>query len=171
MSRRSAGPAALLALAACGPGQEQAAAAGPGSARAGEAAAAAVVPVPASARAAAGPGSATAPRPLFRIVGFRTPRSVLHDPEADVYLVSNVNGDPAAAYDDDNGFISRIAPDGKVLDLKWIDGAADDDVLLSAPMGMALSGGQLWVADRNQVHAFDARTGKHRASYKIKQAN
>jgi hypothetical protein len=174
MSRVPAGAAALLALAACGPSQPPAPAAGSGSAPG---------PGSGSARAAAGSssgagsargsaGSAAAPAgALFRIVGFRTPRSVLHDPEADVYLVSNVNGDPAAADDDDNGFISRVSPDGKVLDLKWIDGAANDDVVLSAPMGMAISGALLWVADRNKVHAFDVRTGAHRASYKIKSAN
>ena len=34
--------------------------------------------------------------------------------------VSNRNGGPGDM--DDNGFISRVSPDGRVLDLKWIDG-------------------------------------------------
>ena len=59
-----------------------------------------------------------------------TPESALHDPEADVYLVSNINGGPGDR--DDNGFISRVSPDGQVLDLKWIDGA-DPGVTLHAP--------------------------------------
>ena len=61
-----------------------------------------------------------------------TPESALHDPEADVYLVSNINGGPCDR--DDNGFISRVSPDGQVLDLKWIDGA-DPGVTLHAPKG------------------------------------
>ncbi|HWU90560.1 MAG TPA: hypothetical protein VN253_25015, partial [Kofleriaceae bacterium] len=119
---------------------------------------------------AGAPGSAggtSRPRGSLRVEGFRTPRAVLHDADADVYLVSNVNGDPAAADDDDNGFISRVTPDGKVLALRWIDGARDEALQLSAPMGMALAEGVLWVADCNRVHAFDARTGKLRKSYKL----
>ena len=164
MTRVLAGAAALVALGACGQRQE------PAAAIPEPASVPAQTPAPTAARAHA-EDPATAPgKAVFRVVGFRTPRSVLHDLEADVYLVSNVNGDPAAADDDDNGFISRVSPDGQVLDLKWIDGAGDDDLLLSAPMGMAITRGKLWVADRNKVHAFDARTGRHDATYKIPQA-
>jgi hypothetical protein len=180
MPRVLAGVAAVLALGAlgaCGSSPGTAAAAGTGSAADPAGAAAeradngAAPAGAAGASAGVGAGAVPAqPKPLFRVIGFRTPRSVLHDPVADVYLVSNENGDPAGADDDDNGFISRVSPDGKVLDLKWIDGAGSDALQLSAPMGMALARGLLWVADRNQVHAFDARTGRHRASYKIKRA-
>jgi hypothetical protein len=188
MIRLLAGAAALVALAACAQGQDRAA----GSAQAGSAQGQA--PAAGSAQAAAGSaqaagaarhpaagaaqtagqarGSAAASQEReFRIVGgFRAPRSILYDVEADVYLVSNVNGDPTAADDDDNGFISRVSPDGKVLELKWIDGTGDDALQLSAPKGMAIYDGQLWVADRYNVHAFDAQTGRHRATYKIAQA-
>jgi hypothetical protein len=51
-------------------------------------------------------------------VGLSTPESVLHDAVADVYLVSNINGSPLGK--DGNGFISRLAPDGSLLELKWI---------------------------------------------------
>ncbi len=172
MTRVLAG-AALLALGGCGQGREPAGAAGPpqGAPAAPAAAPAAGPMATAGSAAAAATATAAAPGKVhFRIVGFKTPRSVLHDLEADVYLVSNVNGDPAAADDDDNGFISRVSPDGRVLDLKWIDGAVDDELQLSAPMGMAIHDGRLWVADRNKVHAFDARTGRHRASFKIEHA-
>ncbi|NIP81802.1 MAG: hypothetical protein GWM90_22320, partial [Gemmatimonadetes bacterium] len=54
--------------------------------------------------------------------GLQTPESVLHDDRADVYLVSNINGAPTER--DDNGFISRVGPDGTVLELRWIDGEA-----------------------------------------------
>lgn len=89
-------------------------------------------------------------------VGFATPESVLHDPLADVYLVSNINGSPNAA--DGNGFISRVSPDGTLLDLKWIDGEADG-VTLDAPKGMALTADYLWVSDVTAVRIFDRTTG------------
>jgi len=90
-------------------------------------------------------------------VGFETPESALHDPTADVYLVSNIAGAPTEA--DGNGFISRVDPSGEVLDLRWIDGAADG-VTLNAPKGMALSDGLLYVTDIDCIRMFDAVTGE-----------
>ncbi len=90
-------------------------------------------------------------------VGFATPESVLHDEQADVYLVSNINGEPLGR--DDNGFIARIRPDGGVESLKWIDGAADA-ITLNAPKGMALHGDTLFVADIDSVRAFHRTSGE-----------
>jgi hypothetical protein len=70
--------------------------------------------------------------------------------------VSNVSGDPIAA--DDNGFISRIRPDGSVETLRWIDGASPE-VTLNAPKGMALRGDTLFVADIDTVRLFNRTTG------------
>src|SRR5690242_3865752 len=67
----------------------------------------------------------------------KTPESVLYDPMADVYLVSNINGDPLAK--DNNGYISRVSPDGKALTVKWIAGGMNG-VKLDAPKGTALRG-------------------------------
>lgn len=89
-------------------------------------------------------------------VGFSTPESVLHDTEADVYLVSNINGAPLD--EDGNGFISRLSPEGEVLELKWIDGEVEG-VTLSAPKGMAIQDGTLWVTDIDCVRMFDAASG------------
>jgi sugar lactone lactonase YvrE len=89
-------------------------------------------------------------------VGFATPESVLHDPGADVYLVSNINGSPLE--EDHNGFISRVAPDGSVEELKWISGA-ERGVTLHAPKGMTIQDGTLYVADINCIRLFDAATG------------
>jgi len=93
------------------------------------------------------------------ITGFSTPESVLHDPTSDVYLVSNINGAPLDK--DGNGFISRVSPDGEVLDLHWIDGAADG-VTLNAPKGMAIQDGTLYVADIDCLRLFDSETGAHK---------
>lgn len=89
-------------------------------------------------------------------VGFQTPESVLYDERADVYIVSNINGEPLGA--DGNGFISRIRPTGEVESLKWIDGEAEG-VNLNAPKGMAVSGDTLFVADIDSVRAFHRTTG------------
>ena len=105
--------------------------------------------------------AAPTPDPTAPIVvsdaGLATPESVLYDAEADVYLVSNINGGPADA--DGNGFISRVDPAGRVLELKWIDGAKAEQGL-DAPKGMAFSDGVLYVADLTSVKTFDRATGK-----------
>ncbi|MBI3982201.1 MAG: SMP-30/gluconolactonase/LRE family protein [Gemmatimonadetes bacterium] len=89
-------------------------------------------------------------------VGFQTPESALHDPTADVYLVTNINGNPLEK--DDNGFVSHVGPDGTLHALKWIDGASPT-VTLHAPKGMALKGDTLFVADIDALRMFDRRTG------------
>lgn len=97
-------------------------------------------------------------------VGFATPESVLYDEEADVYLVSNINGSPTGI--DGNGFISRVAPDGEVLELKWIDGTAES-VELDAPKGLALADNVLYVADISRVRQFDRTTGRSLGTVEI----
>lgn len=88
--------------------------------------------------------------------GFSGPESALHDPAADVYLVSNLDGQPAEK--DGNGFISRVSPAGEIVELRWIDGASDG-VTLHAPKGMALLGDTLIVADIDHVRLFDRVSG------------
>ena len=90
-------------------------------------------------------------------VGFQTPESVIHDAAADAYLVSNINGTPTD--EDDNGFISRVTPDGMVEDIAWITGESDD-VTLNAPKGMAIRGDTLYVADITCVRMFARPTGE-----------
>jgi hypothetical protein len=96
---------------------------------------------------AAGP-----PLPLV-VEGFDMPESVTHDPVADVYLVSNIEGSPFDA--DGRGFISRVAPDGRMLARRWIDG-------LNAPKGLAVSGDVLAVADLTVLRRFDRASGQPR---------
>lgn len=93
---------------------------------------------------------------LLAVEGFLTPESVLHDTTQDVYFVSSINGNPTAK--DNNGFISRVKPDGAVENLKFIEGG-HNGVTLNAPKGLALTGDTLWVADIDAVRAFSAKTG------------
>lgn len=88
--------------------------------------------------------------------GFDQPAAALHDPIADVYLVSNVHGPALQA--DGNGYIARVQPDGDMRRY-WLAGGRDG-VTLHAPRGMALAGDVLWVADLDHLRRFDRATGK-----------
>ena len=100
--------------------------------------------------------SAAAATKLLTVAGFKTPESVKYDADLDLYFVTNINGHPMAK--DDNGFISRIRPDGGVDSLAFIAGGRRG-VTLNAPKGMAIVGDTVWVADIDAVRAFNKRTG------------
>lgn len=119
-----------------------------------------------AARAGAAP-EAAAPvtggaRLLVTRSGFTAPEAVRYDREQDVYFVSNFGAGPSSATDDD-GFISRMRPDGSVEQLRFIAGGANG-VTLHAPRGMAITGDTLWVADADAVRGFHRRTGAPLAS-------
>jgi SMP-30/gluconolaconase/LRE-like protein len=108
------------------------------------------------------------PPVVVKDVGFETPESVLYDSANDIYLVSNISGDPLGK--DDNGFISKLSPDGKVEELKWIDGSKPD-VVLNAPKGLGIADGKLYVADIDVVRVFDLTSGKSVANIKVTGAS
>lgn len=124
-----------------------------------------------SSRASRDAASATAApdKPDFIVSGFKTPESVRYDPMEDRYFVSNINGNPSAK--DNNGSIVRVTADGKLLDSvsAFIAGGAKG-VTLNAPKGMAIVGDTLWVADIDQVRAFNRLTGAPIASVAVKGA-
>ncbi len=96
-------------------------------------------------------------RPIASPGGFTEPEAVRYDPDQDVYFVSNWGkGDTDAK--DNNGFISRMTPDGTVERLQFIAGGAGGATLHS-PRGMTIVGDTLWVVDADAVRAFDRRTG------------
>jgi sugar lactone lactonase YvrE len=89
--------------------------------------------------------------------GFTGPEAVRYDPDQDVYFVNSWGkGDPGAK--DNNGFISRMTPDGTVETLRFIAGGAGGATLHS-PRGMTIVGDTLWVVDPDAVRAFNRRTG------------
>jgi sugar lactone lactonase YvrE len=96
----------------------------------------------------------------FRKVGETTnlqgPESARYDRDLDVWFVSNVNGSPTRK--DNNGYISRLRPDGTPYSLKFIEGGKKG-ITLDAPKGLAISGDTLWVADIDFARAFNKRTG------------
>jgi hypothetical protein len=105
---------------------------------------------------------------VLAVEGFLTPESVLYDSTRDVYLVANVAGVETAK--DNNGFISRVKPDGAVENLRFIEGGRNG-VTLHSPHGMALRGDTLWVADLDAVRAFDAKSGAPVDSISLADSN
>ncbi|MBN1606703.1 MAG: hypothetical protein JW940_08715 [Polyangiaceae bacterium] len=148
------GSAILLAAACGGPKAEQSPPAPPP---------APPPPPPPPAQPAQHPAEAVPAKPVLpaaimvKDVGLASPESVLYDADQDIYFVSNVNGDPSAV--DKNGFVSKVAPDGKVIDLKWIDGSKPASEL-NGPKGLAIVGDKLYVADINVLRMFDRKSGK-----------
>ena len=84
-----------------------------------------------------------------------------------IYIVSNINGNPLGK--DKAGFISRVAPSGKILELKWIDGSAEG-VTLNAPKGLAIVGDTLYAADVNVIRKFHRVSGKSIGVIEIKDS-
>ena len=97
---------------------------------------------------------------LFRKVGetpnLQGPESARYDRDLDVWFVSNINGMPLQK--DNNGYISRLRPDGTPYTIKFIEGGKKG-VTLNAPKGLAINGDTLWVADIDVARAFNKRTG------------
>jgi hypothetical protein len=84
--------------------------------------------------------------------GIETPESACYDAVTDtVYLSQIGQGGPTG--DDGDGWISKLTPEGKVIANKWITG-------LSAPKGIRVHDGMLWVSDITRLVAVDISAGK-----------
>lgn len=106
--------------------------------------------------------AATAPRleQLWVQEGFEQPEGAAIGPEGN-YFISNVVGESSAK--DGNGYISKLAPDGTVLMLRWAEG-------LDAPKGMTVLGDTLYVADVDRVVMFDVHDGTERGVVSVEGA-
>lgn len=81
----------------------------------------------------------------------KVPESVLYDAENKVLYVTNIDGtDPWA--DDGKGSVGKVGLDGKIIAVEWVTG-------FSAPKGMGLHNGKLYVADLNTIKVIDVRSG------------
>ncbi|MBU8892359.1 MAG: hypothetical protein KOO66_06245 [Bacteroidales bacterium] len=80
---------------------------------------------------------------------FKTPESVYFCKKLNVIFVSNINGKPLEK--DNNGFISKLAPDGNIVKVDWIKG-------LHAPKGMGVYKERLFVTDIDRVAEIDITT-------------
>lgn len=90
-------------------------------------------------------------------VGFEGSEAARYDDARDEYVVSNLG--PRGTAED--GFISRVAPDGTVRALRWIAAGLVD------PLGIYLHGDTLYVADTDVVRMFDRTSGAPRGAVEI----
>ena len=91
------------------------------------------------------------------VTDLASPYSFVSDAAGKEYFISSVNGEPDAK--DNNGFITKLDGNGKILNRKFIQGGVGGTTL-HAPKGMALVERTLYVADLNMLRGFDASTAK-----------
>ena len=103
--------------------------------------------------------SAPAPAALWTLsADVSAPESAYYDAASNAIFVSSINGDVAAR--DGNGYISRLATDGKVVNAKWATG-------LNAPKGLRSVGSTLWVTDIDEVVGIEIASGRIISRVKI----
>ncbi len=125
-------------------------------------------PAASAAPAPAAPAEPPASTPVWTLTeGIQTPESVLYDAAGDRYLVSNINGSPTGV--DNNGYITEVSPEGKVLKAKFIEGGAGK-TKLDAPKGSGIANGVFYVTDITVVRKFDAKTGAPKGDIPIKDS-
>lgn len=90
---------------------------------------------------------------------FKTPESVMYDPDHDCLYVSNYQ-DPTTA-STGNEFLSMVGTDGKIIKARWVEG-------INQPTGMILKDGILYVVERNNLVEIDTEkavvTDRHEIS-------
>lgn len=91
------------------------------------------------------------------VTELQNPYSFIGSQSGTEYFISSVNGESDSA--DNNGFITKLGANGKLLNLKFIQGGKAD-VILHAPKGLALVKQTLYVADLDSLRAFDINDGK-----------
>jgi hypothetical protein len=91
------------------------------------------------------------------VPGFGWPESVGCDTAHHVLYVSQFGGDkPNPPAKDGLGYISKVAPDGKVIEKRYFD------VTMNKPKGIWIAGTRLWVTDIDSLWIFDTGTRKGR---------
>ncbi len=79
------------------------------------------------------------------------PESVLYYAEEDIIFVSSIDGKPDTK--DNDGFISKINLKGEIIKLNWVEG-------ISAPKGMGIYGGKLYVSNIDELVEIDIARSK-----------
>ncbi len=95
---------------------------------------------------------------------FHFSESCTFDPATNLILAMNT-GERGDGTEND-GFVSRINPDGSVHTPKWI-GVTRDGLELHHPLGSAVSNGVLYTVDVGYVRSFDLATGRPLKSVEV----
>lgn len=78
------------------------------------------------------------------------PECMVIDPvSGDVYVSNVVTANEGYWDDDGNGFISKMAADGTMLKLRWLESTAD--MPINGPKGMCILAGKLYINDNNKL--------------------
>ena len=99
---------------------------------------------------------------------FRFAESCTFDPERNLILAMNAG--VAQEMQENDGYVSLINPDGTVHTSKWI-GETRDGLTLNHPLGSAIQGDLLYVADIDTVRTFDVASGQPRDAFQVPEAN
>ena len=102
-----------------------------------------------------------APTKLWEVRGLDAPESVVLDPGSNALYVSNVAG--SVMEKDGDGFISKLSPDGKMLERNWLTG-------LNGPTGLTITNGKLYAADIDELVEIDIASAKVLQRYAAKDA-
>ena len=86
--------------------------------------------------------------PALKLSGFSHPESVVMDEERNVIYVSNIGKKEPG-----DGFISKLSPEGGILDIEWITGLND-------PKGLLVQNDRLYVTDNKDLVEMDLLQGK-----------
>lgn len=84
--------------------------------------------------------------------GLAAPESAYYDAESGFLFMSQI-GDGGGTAKDGDGWISKLTPDGKVVELVWVTG-------FNAPKGLRSHGNLLWVSDIDRLVAIDIAKGE-----------
>ncbi len=102
------------------------------------------------------------------VTDLASPYSFVSDATGKEYFISSINGEPDAR--DNNGFITKLDANGKIIKLKFVQGGLGE-AILHAPKGMALADRVLYVADLDALRGFEATTGKQVMAILMPPAN
>jgi len=87
------------------------------------------------------------------VKGFSHPESVTSDLK--YYYVSNLGKELKPMATDSDGFITRMAKDGTIIDQSFLP-----DIRLNSPKGLAILDNNLWIADVNRVLVVSLKSRK-----------
>lgn len=114
-------------------------------------------------------GQATPMSSNVKVYGsFRFAESCTFDPARNLILAMNAGVSEDMQPND--GYVSLLNPDGSVHTAKWI-GNDRNGLVLNHPLGSAIAGDTLYVADMDHIRTFDLATGAPRASWLVEGAN
>ena len=96
-------------------------------------------------------GSPATAGEVWTLDGFKAPESVLFDAKRNLFYVTNVAGEPNGK--DGVGYLSKVSPDGKLLEAEWVTG-------FDAPKGLVMKGDTLFLTDIDRLMAVNVEDGK-----------